>query len=140
MSTVGIICAFTGRLARDAELKRVRGGELPLLSFTCAVEQQGEGQHTTWCRVAVFGPPGEALAGQLEKGDWVYVEGRLTLEQFTGRDGKPKAVLNVVASLVQPLGQIGRRRPREAKPRPEPTHAGAPAQHERPFDDQLDDV
>jgi single stranded DNA-binding protein len=126
-----IEAAFTGRLARDAELRHVNGGELPLLSFSCAVEdnQAAPGAAPTWIRVAVFGDQAKQLAPRLTKGTKVYCEGKLRLEIFDGRDGHQRATLNVTAALCQPLGQIGRRRPRGAPSRrrvPAPSGASEP--------------
>jgi single-stranded DNA-binding protein len=65
-----IECAFTTRLGRDAELKMVKGGSLPMLAFNAAVEDgntDGEAP-TTWVRVVTFGDKAEELARRLVKG------------------------------------------------------------------------
>ena len=127
--------AFTGRLGRDAELRHVKGGALAMLSFSAAVETRataaaagdaGEDE-TQWVRVVRFGPDAETLAPRLTKSARVYVEGRLKLDHWTDQDGAGRAGLNVVASLIQPLGQIGRRRPK--KPR---AAKAAPANDDAP--------
>ena len=59
-----------------------------------------------------------------------YCEGRLTLRPWTDADGKARAGLSLAASLVQPMGQIGRPRPR-SKPRSRDERDAAP------FDDAL---
>lgn len=56
----------------------------------------------------------EALA-DLAAGARVYVEGRLKLETWTDGEGRERTGLKVAASLVQPIAQIGRKKP--AKPR-----------------------
>jgi hypothetical protein len=43
------------------------------------------------------------------------LEGRLKLNTWTGKDGTQQAGLSVAASLVQPMGQIGAKRPRKPK-------------------------
>ena len=47
------------------------------------------------------------------KGTRVYLEGRLRLEQWTGQDGVLRSTLKLTAWAVQPMGQIGRQRPRQ---------------------------
>jgi single-strand DNA-binding protein len=108
----GIECAFTGRIGQEPMLKESKAGK-PWLSFSVAV---GEGDDVQWVQVAAFGTKAEELAGCLKKSDRVYVEGRLKLNTWTGKDGTAQAGLSVAASLVQPLGQIGAKR-RPSKPK-----------------------
>lgn len=79
--------------------------------------------------------PVGAVAPRLTKGAELYREARLSLGNWTGRDGEPKAGLNLPAWVVQPMGQIGRRKPKVEsrdeyeRPRDE--------QDAMPFDDPL---
>ncbi|MFN3076374.1 MAG: single-stranded DNA-binding protein [Alphaproteobacteria bacterium] len=109
--------AMTGRIGRDPELKHVKGGTLALLALAIAADDgaKGEDAPTTWVRVTVFGDRAEALAPTLAKGDRTYVEGKLSLDHWTGKDGTAMTGLSVVASLVQPLGKIGNRRPKQER-------------------------
>jgi single stranded DNA-binding protein len=114
----GLECAFTARLGRDAELKHVKGGTMPLLSFTAAVEEriQTDDSPATWVRVVAFNELAEEMAEGLIKGVKVYVEGRLTAELWQPEDGRaPRVNIQVVANTLQPIGQIGRRRPRATR-------------------------
>ena len=138
-----IEAAFTARLGRDAELRNVKGGTLAMLSFSVAVEDRatttdGEGE-AHWVRVVRFGPDAETLAPRLTKGERVYVEGRLKLDHWTGQDGAERTGLGVVASLIQPLGQIGRRRPKKPPVAAKAAQASADssAGEGAPFDDPL---
>jgi single stranded DNA-binding protein len=113
-----IECAFTGRLGRDAELRHVKNGTLPMLAFSAAVEggQAADDAPAQWVRVVVFGETAEQMAPRLLKGVKVYVEGRLTAELWQPDDGRaPRVNMNVTASTVQPIGHIGRCRPRQAR-------------------------
>jgi len=136
-----IECAFSGRLGRDPEHRRVKGGELPMLSFALAVETKAGDQ---WVRVALFGDRADELAAGLKKGDRAYVEGRLTLETWNAADGSTKSGLSVVATLVQPLRKIGRQRPRPARDNGNGNRrpaGGLPEQHgQAPLDDGVDDL
>ncbi len=111
-----IEAAFLGRVGRDPELRRAKGGELALLTLSVAVGDDGDDANPPeWVKIAVFGERAEALAEQLAKGARIYCEGKLRLERWEGRDGAPRAGLAVTATLLQPLGQIGRRRPKGAR-------------------------
>jgi len=107
----GITCAFTGRLAKDAELRYTKDGT-PLVNVSVAVDDSkaGEGE-TTWVRVGRFGDDSEDLRSRLVKGTQVYVEGRLKPNTWTAVDGTPRSGLNVTAWRLEVHGQIGRRRP-----------------------------
>jgi len=110
----GIECAFSGRLGRDAELKHVKDGTLPLLTFTAAVDQQHQTEDSpaTWVRVVMFGDEAQELAQRLLKGVKVYVEGKLEASIWHPENGGAARLnLNVTATTVQPIGQIGRRLP-----------------------------
>jgi single-strand DNA-binding protein len=97
-----------------------------------AVDAKGDGEApATWVRVALFGDTVGELAARLTKGAEVYCEGRLTLGTWTGKDGEPKAGLNLAAWVVQPMGQIGRRKPKAAPSRPRDERGAVP------FDDAL---
>jgi len=79
-------------------------------------------------RVAFFGDTVGTAAPRLTKGTQIYCEGRLSLGTWTGRDGEAKSGLNLTAWEVQPMGQIGRRKP---KARLHDEQGGMP------FDDEL---
>lgn len=106
---MSIECAFTGRLAHEPEIKTSKAGK-PWASLSVGV---GESEALQWVRVAVFGEMAEAIRA-LPKGAKIYVEGRLKLEEWTGKDGVARHGLNVAATLVQPIGQIGKKRTSKA--------------------------
>ena len=102
----GIEAAFVGSIGTAPELRTSKSGK-PWCSFSARV---GEGEAATWVRVAVFGETADA-ATTLAKGTPVYVEGRLRLGTWQTKDGESRSGLSVVATKVELLGQIGRRRP-----------------------------
>ena len=66
-----------------------------------------EGDAVTWVSVSAFEEKALALAG-MPKGVEVYVEGRLSLNAWTGKDGQPRTGLSVAAWRVEVLGRIGK--------------------------------
>jgi single-strand DNA-binding protein len=110
----GIVSAAQGTLPRDAEMRFTQSG-LPMLSFSVAVHdaKRAEGAETEWLKVVVWGELAEQLhaGGALVKGTEVYAEGRLKLDQWTAADGQQRSGLSLSAWKVEPMGQIGRRRP-----------------------------
>ena len=69
----------------------------------------GEGDAVTWVSVAVFEEKARALAG-IAKGVEVYVEGRLSLNTWTGKDGDKRTGLSLSAWRVEVLRRIGKSR------------------------------
>ena len=103
---------IVGNLGRDPELRYTPQGT-PNCTFSLASNERrktsaGEQQDiTTWFRVTVWGKRAETVAQYLAKGRSVYVEGRLHVEEWTDRDGKPRFTLEVNASDVQFIGSAG---------------------------------
>ena len=106
----GIHCALQGRLGQDMELRTSAAGK----DWCRLSVSVGEGDAVTWVSVAVFEEKARALAG-LAKGIEVYVEGRLSLNAWTGRDGAERTGLSVSAWRIEVLGRIGKNRPKHAE-------------------------
>jgi single-strand DNA-binding protein len=104
-----LVAAFSGSLGRDCEVRNTKDGK-PWLSFPAVVDSdRGADEFPAWIRVSKFGDNVEALAPRLTKGTQIYAEGSLRLSEWTGKDGEKKAGLNMTASRIEVLGEIGRR-------------------------------
>src|SRR5262245_58334659 len=103
--------ALTGRLGTEPELKTSQAGK-PWAAFNVGV---GDGDNIQWVRIAVFGERAQELSAILRKGDRVYVEGAIRLNEWTGKDGEKHAGLSVAAWKCEKLVQIGRNKPPKAK-------------------------
>ncbi len=95
-----------GNLGRDPEMRYTPQGT-PVCTFSVASNERrkdraGEQQDiTTWFRITVWGKQAENVSKYLTKGRMVYVEGRLHVEEWTDKEGKPRHTLEVNASDVQ---------------------------------------
>jgi single-strand DNA-binding protein len=100
---------LVGNLGRDPELRYTAQGT-PVCSFSMATNERrkdknGEMQdHTTWFKVTLWGRQAETASQYLQKGRSVYIEGRLRVEEWTDRDGKPRHTLEVHATDMQFIG------------------------------------
>jgi single-strand DNA-binding protein len=100
---------LVGNLGRDPELRYTAQGT-PVCSFSMATNERrkdktGEMQDvTTWFRVTLWGRQAETASQYLTKGRPVYIEGRLRVEEWTDRDGKPRYTLEVNATDMQFIG------------------------------------
>ena len=99
-----------GNLGGDPELRYMPDGR-PVASFSvCANERRRNGDGETvetqnWYTANVYGNSAEAVSQHLQKGDQVYIEGRLKAEMWDGRDGEKHLTLNINTSDVQFLGK-----------------------------------
>jgi single-strand DNA-binding protein len=95
-----------GNLGRDPELSYTPQGTA-VCKFSVATNERrrdksGEQQDiTTWFRVSAWGKQAENISRYLTKGRKVYIEGRLHVEEWNDREGKPRQSLEVNASEVQ---------------------------------------
>lgn len=103
---------IVGYLGRDPEIRYLPDGTA-VCNFSVATtekkkDRSGESQDiTTWFRINVWGRQAEAANQYLSKGRQVYVEGKLSQQEYTDKDGNRKTSLDVRATDVQFLGPRG---------------------------------
>jgi single-strand DNA-binding protein len=103
---------LVGNLGRDPELRYTAQGT-PVCTFSMATNERrkdrnGEMQdHATWFRVTLWNRQAETASQYLQKGRQVYIEGRLRVEEYIDRDGKPRQSLEVTATDMQFIGGRG---------------------------------
>lgn len=100
MKMFGITCSFDAVLVSDVDFKMTKNGTLPLASMTMVIEERSG--KTFLAKVNLFGDKAKALVGQLAKGQRVHVEGIVSLNTWTGKDGCEKTGLLVTANMVRP--------------------------------------
>lgn len=90
---MSIEVALFGILGRDAELKTSRNGkEYVRLNIRC-----GDGDGAQWVSAMVFDADAIALVDKLVRGARVYLEGSITLNEWTGQDGAKRTGLSVMS-------------------------------------------
>jgi single-strand DNA-binding protein len=100
---------LVGNLGRDPEMRYTAQGT-PVCSFSLATNERrkdktGEIQdQTTWFRVTLWNRQAETASQYLRKGSPIYIEGRLRVEEWTDRDGKPRHTLEVTGTDMQFIG------------------------------------
>ena len=100
---------IVGNLGRDPELRYTPQGT-PVCNFSLATNERrkdktGEMQDlTTWFKITLWGRQAETASQYLTKGRPIYIEGRLRVEEWTDRDGKPRHTLEVHATDMQFIG------------------------------------
>ena len=99
--------ACFGVLGQPAEEKISKGGK-PYLRFSMRV---GDGDVAQWISVLSFDPDALDRADRFVKGARCYVEGRLSLSEWTNSDGVVRTGLSVMSFHTR-LSAIGRGKPR----------------------------
>lgn len=101
-----------GHLGRDPEMRYTQEGT-PVTSFSVATSRrwtsrEGESrEETTWFRVSAWGRQAETCNQYLSKGRLVLVDGTVSVSAWKGRDGEPRATLELRAERVVFLGGRG---------------------------------
>lgn len=95
-----------GRLGRDPESRSTNGGSvvvnLNLATDETWTDKKGERQKkTSWHRIVCFGKTGEVAEKHLGKGQRVLVEGRLTYNEWTDKEGQKRTTAEVVADRLE---------------------------------------
>ena len=111
---------LVGNLGRDGELRATPQGK-QVLSSSLAVEDPSKKDDrgkpgTEWYRIKIWGRQAETLSPHLLKGKSILVEGRLSIQTWTDREGHnrytPEVSVDRVVLLGSPSGQ-GAGAPRE---------------------------
>jgi single-stranded DNA-binding protein len=130
----GIECALVGRLNHDAELRQSKAGR-DWLWLSVEVEGTDGSEYLT---VGSWSHSIADLAPMLKAGGEVYIEGKLKLRRWDAADGTRSAMLNVQASVVQPLGLIGEKKPKRTRaPKAAKQERPVPITNALPFNDDI---
>lgn len=98
-----------GNLTRDVELRYTPSGT-PVAQFRLAVNRRfrdregNQREETVFVDIETWGRQAETAREYLAKGYAAFVDGRLRIDEWTGRDGNRRSKLVVVAERVQSLG------------------------------------
>jgi len=98
-----------GYVGADSEMKFTPGG-IPVANFSLAVKEtykNGGGEKKTstlWVRCVAWRRCAEIAGEFVNKGKFVYVEGRLQLRSYQDREGQKREVTEVVVGTLRFLG------------------------------------
>jgi single-strand DNA-binding protein len=100
-----IHCAFIGRVGQEPELKQSAAGK-PWCRLSVVV---GNDDDIQWVSCVAFGERATRICSSFHKDDKVYIEGAISLSEWTGRDGEKRTGLSVTTTRVE-APTIGRER------------------------------
>jgi single-strand DNA-binding protein len=99
-----------GRLGRDPEMRYTPSGR-PVTTFTIATSRSwntSEGEkrtETEWFNIVAWGSLAEICKQYLNKGQQIYVEGRLQTRQWEDSEGVKHSSTEIVANEMIMLGE-----------------------------------
>jgi single-stranded DNA-binding protein len=102
---MSITALITGKLIADPERRTGTSGK----TFTTFRLSAATDDDSTFVSGIAFGAAGEQIAG-LDRGDTISVTGRAKPKAWAGKDGEPKAGLDVVADQVLTAYHLKRKR------------------------------
>ena len=100
---------LVGNLGKDPELRKTPQGK-SVCEISVATNERRKGKSgnyedfTTWFRVTLWEKNAENVSRYLKQGSPIYVEGRLSLEEWTDRDGAVRQTLEVRATEMHFIG------------------------------------
>jgi single-strand DNA-binding protein len=104
-----------GNLTRDPELKYLQSGQA-VVNIGLAVNRKYRNRNTqemveetTFVDIEGWGQQAETFSKYMTKGRPVFIEGRLRLDSWEGKDGQKKNKLRVVMERFQFIGGPGER-------------------------------
>ncbi len=93
-----------GNLGKDPAVSYTQAG-MAICKFSVATSEKRKGaEKTTWFDVVVFDKLGELCGQHLAKGRTVLVQGRISVEDWTDKDGAKRRSWSLLANTVQFVG------------------------------------
>src|SRR5438067_9711193 len=97
-------CTFIGNAGRAPEIRTTNDG-MTVASFSLAVstwsrEAEGKGE-PIWLRIVAFGKLAEAVEKFVKKGSQVLVAGRLSVREYTNKQGVEKTAVEIIARDIE---------------------------------------
>ena len=94
-----------GNLGRDPEMNYTPDGTA-VCKFSIAVSKKvKDKEETTWYNVTAWRNLAEMLSTHLKKGQQVFVQGDLSVRQYTTKDGRNGTSLEVIVDKFQFVGR-----------------------------------
>jgi single-strand DNA-binding protein len=97
---------ISGRLTADPELKTTPSG-LSVATITVAVnrqKQKDKEQETDFINCVLWRQRADFVNQWFKKGDWIFVEGSITVRSYNDKDGNKRYVTELVATDARFVG------------------------------------
>lgn len=120
-----------GNLGKDPEIRTIESGKLATFSIAFTEkwkDKSGEKKDkTTWLNCVVFGQQAEIIEEYVKKGDKLYIEGKVAIDQYD-KDGVTMYATKIV---VQSFTMLGNKSDSEQSGQPQSNQSIPPAMQQR---------
>ena len=99
-----------GNVGNDPEIRNVQGGA-KVASFNLATTERykdrdgNQHENTEWHNIVVWNKSADFVEKFVKKGSQVYVEGKITTEKWTDKEGKERFTTKIRVDGIQLLGR-----------------------------------
>ncbi|MCF6278037.1 MAG: single-stranded DNA-binding protein [Anaerolineales bacterium] len=127
-----------GHLGRDPEMRYTPSGR-PVTTFSVAVSRSWNSSdgsrrsETEWFNIVAWGNLAEICKKYLNKGQQVYIEGRLQTRRWEDKEGQKRTSVEVVANEMMMLGDRRDKRSDSGEDKAEADNLSQPEEDEFPF-------
>lgn len=125
-----------GNLGKDPVVSYAQSGKAVCKFSVATSEKRGGEEKTTWFDVVTFEKLAELCGEHLAKGRTALVQGRISIEDYTDKEGAKRRSWSVIAQTVQFVGGRGGERSDSGPAKSKPVDA-APAASDGFIDDDL---
>ncbi len=100
---------LVGNLGKDPDVRTIESGRkvanFPIATTEVYRDKNGERvENTEWHNIVLWGNQAEVAEKYLQKGNQVYVEGKLRTRSYEDKEGVKKYITEVVGQVMTMLG------------------------------------
>tara|TARA_R110002020_G_C15936767_1_gene744311 strand:+ start:315 stop:674 length:360 start_codon:yes stop_codon:yes gene_type:complete len=92
---------LVGRVGADPLARETAKGDTVINLSLATNSGYGDNQKTDWHKVTFFGKLADTVQEYVTKGQELYIEGRITYNKFTDREGNEREGTSVIANMMQ---------------------------------------
>ena len=92
---------LVGRVGGDPIVRETSSGDAVVNISLATNSGYGDKEKTDWHNVTFFGKLADTVTEYVTKGQELYIEGRISYNKFTGKDGVERTSTNVIAGMMQ---------------------------------------
>lgn len=95
---------LVGHVGKEPEFRETKSGDT-IANFSLATNSgYGDKKTTDWHKVVFFGKTADVIKKYVNKGDQIYIEGRISNRSYDDKEGVKRYVTEITGSIMQMFG------------------------------------